>query len=206
MDKIIALIAVALGWLFSELSSVVRLRREDRRAAGPVLTDLFEIRNRLVSMDECMKEFGHQLQLPHQARLQLQQYLLTVFPEPPGFIEKYEEAVSTLARVDPIRAFRLRGQMLVGPFVTALRGLAASTPADSELWSTIFEPEFQGRFKRHLEELILEVARAHGWLTWWNARKRLRQPALSQEDKKWISDFIEKFKSAAETTQQTPSG
>lgn len=210
MTMIVPLLAVALGWLLNELSSLVRLRREDRRTAGPVLTDLLEIRHRLLTLNEAVREYvkelGKHLQLPSQAQLQFQQYLQTLlqtsFPQSPRFIEKYEEAVSTLARVDPIRAFRLRSQPLIAPFLDWLQSLAASTETDAQIWSTVFEPELLGKFKPHIEELILDVARAHGWLTWWRARRRLRQPALSEADKKWISDLIEKLKKAAETTQQ----
>jgi hypothetical protein len=210
MNMIVPLLAVALGWLLNELSSLVRLRREDRRTAGPVLTDLLEIRHRLLTLNEAVteyvKELGKQLQLPSQAELRFQQYLRTLlqtsFPRSPRFIEKYEEAVSTLARVDPIRAFRLRSQPLITPFLDWLQSLAASIETDAQIWSTVFEPELLGRFKPHIEELILDVARAHGWLTWWRARSRLGEPALSEADKKWISDFIEKLKKAAETARQ----
>lgn len=203
MNKIIPLIAVAVGWLLSELSSLVRLRREDRRAAGPVLADLLEIRHRLLAVDEYVKEVGKQIPIPSQDKLQLQQWMQTLFPEPPRFIEKYEEAVLTLARVAPIRAFRLRGQPLMVPLLASLRGLAASTKADAEIWGTILEPEFLGRFKPHIEELILDVARAHGWVTWWRARRRLRQPTLSEADRKWISNYIDQLKKAGEGRKQT---
>ncbi|MFZ0332519.1 MAG: hypothetical protein WBG29_05580 [Candidatus Acidiferrales bacterium] len=214
MNVIIPLLAVALGWLLNELSSLIRLRREDRRAAGPVLTDLLEIRHRLLTLNEAAKEYvkelGKHLQLSSQAQLQFQQYLRTFlrtsFPQSPLFIEQYEEAVSMLGRVDPIRAFRLRSQPLIAPLLDWLQNLAASTETDTQIWSTVFEPELLGRFKPHIEELILDVARAHGWLTWWRARRRLAEPTLSEADRKWISDFIEKLKSAAETTRQKPAG
>lgn len=203
MNMIIPLMAVALGWLLNEMSSLVRLRREDRRAAGPVLMDLFEVRHRLLVADAYVKELGKRFQIPSQAQLQLQHVIQTLFPEPPRFIEKYEKAVSTLARVDPIRAFRLRGQPLIAPLLTWMQGLAASTETDAKIWSTIFESEFLGRFKSNIEELILDVARAHGWLTWWRARRRIREPALSEAGRKWISDFMEKLKKAGEGGKQT---
>ncbi len=202
MNRILPLLAVALGWLLNELSSLVRLRREDRRAAGPVLTDLLEIRHRLLTVDAYVKELGKQFQIPPQAQLQLRQHIQTLFPESHTFIEKYEEAVSTLARVDPIRAFRLRDQALIAPFLAWFRGLAASTETDSEIWIAIFEPEFLGRFKPHLEELILDVACAHGWVTWWRTRRRLREPTLSEADRKWIFDFMEKLRKTGEGAQR----
>ncbi len=202
MNGIIPLLAVALGWLLNELSSLLRLRREDRRAAGPVLMDMLEIRHRLLIVDAYVKELGKQLQIPPQAQLQLRQHIQALFPESPTFIEKYEEAVSTLARVDPISAFRLRDQALIAPFLAWFRGLAASTKTDSEIWTAIFEPELLGRFKSNIEELVLDVARAHSWFTWWRVRKRLRQATLSEDDRRWISDFLGKLRKAGESGHQ----
>lgn len=201
MTSIFALLAVALGWFLNELSSVVRLRREDRRASGPVLTSLLEIRHRLLNFDELMRELGKHLRIPSQVRLQLQQYLRTLIPEPPKLIEEYEKAVSTLAFVDPVRAFRLRGQPLIEPYLATVQGLAATTETDAEMWSAIIEPEILGRFRANIERLILEVARAHSWVTWWRVRRRLREPNVSDDDRKMISDLIEKLKKAAESTK-----
>jgi len=125
MDKIITLLAVALGWLLNELSTLLRLRREDRRAAGPVLTDLLEIRHRLVALDAVVAELGKRFEVPPQGRLLLQRFLQTLIPEAPKFVETYEAAVSTLARVDPIIAFRVRGQPWIAPLLARLRALAA---------------------------------------------------------------------------------
>jgi hypothetical protein len=150
-----------------------------------------------------MKELGKIIQIPSQSQLQIHQYIQTLIPEPPHFIEKYEEAVSTLARVDPIRAFRLRGQPAITTVLTTLRGLAASTESNAEIWRTIFEPEFLERFKPHLDELILDVARGHSWITWWRARRRLnKKVTLSKDDTKWITDIIDKLKKADSDGQQ----
>jgi hypothetical protein len=197
MDRIITLLAVALGWLLSELSTLLRLRREDRRAAGPLLSDLLEIRHRLVALDAFRKELGKQVQIPAQAQLQVQQYIRALVPDPPRFAEKYAEAVSALARVDPIRAFRLRGQPLIGPLLAQLAGLAASDQAASGLWIAVAEPKLLGLLVPHLEELILDVAGAHGWRTWWRVRRRLREPVLSRSDKERIFNFLAEIKKAS---------
>jgi hypothetical protein len=196
--QVITLIAVALGWLLNEVSSLLRVRREDLRAAGPVLRDLLEIRHQLVALDAVINELRKQFPLPPQARLHVQQAIQAFVPSAPRLGERYEEAVSVVARADPILAFRLGGQLLIGPMLAQLRGLAASDPAASEFWDAIGQPKLLGAFKPHLEELILDVARAHGWKTWWRARCRLRSDLLSQTDKDWISEFLAKLKEAAE--------
>jgi hypothetical protein len=61
MSVMLPLLAVAIGWLLNELSSLIRLRREDRRSAGPVLTDLLEIRHKLITLNEAVKEYLKEL-------------------------------------------------------------------------------------------------------------------------------------------------
>jgi hypothetical protein len=175
----------------------LRLRREDRRATGPILTDLFEIRHQLVALDAFKKELGKQIQIPAQAQLQLHNYILGLVPSPPKFVERYEEAVSALARVDPIQAFRLRSQPLIGPFLGQLRGMAASDQAGSEFWTRVVEPALQPLFIGHLEELIRDVAWAHGWRTWWRAGRRLKKPIITESDKALISDLLGKVKATS---------
>jgi len=190
-------LALILGWALNELGSSLRLRREDRRVAGPVLVDLFDIRHHLVALDAWKREIATHFPIPAQAQLQLQNLLLTMMPAPPNLVERYEEAVSALALVDPILAFRLRGLRSLGPFLGQLRGLAALKQGDSELWSTFGEPKILALILPPLEESIMDVARAHGWRTWWRARSRLKRPVLSERDMAQISDLLTKLKATS---------
>jgi len=195
-------LTLILGWTLNEVGSSLRLRREHRRSAGPLLTDLLEVRHDLIVLHAVTTELGKKFQIPPQAQLLVQQYIRALIPEPPKFLEKYEEAISTLARADPIRAFRLRGQPLIGPFLAQLRGLAASDEAASGFWISVVEPELLKMIRPHLDQLILDLARVHGWLTWWNTHAQLRKEVPSQSDKKWISDLLAKIKKAGETATQ----
>lgn len=190
---------LVLGWALNEAGSLVRLRREDRRAAGPVLADLLEIRHQLTALEAFRREVATHLPIPAQGLLQLQNFILGFVPATSGMAERYEEAVSTLAHVDPITAFRLRGKTTIGPLLSQLRGLAAAKQAESEFWLKVVEPEMLGAVKPALEALILEVARTHGWTTWWRTRKRLKEPELSEDEKAWVSQFMAKLKVATST-------
>jgi hypothetical protein len=197
LEKLFPVLALILGWALNELGSSLRLRREDRRAAGPVLMDLFEIRHRIVALDAWRKEMITHFPIPAQAQLQLQNIVLTLMPTSPNLAERYEEAVSTLALVDPILAFRLRGLPSLDPLLTQLRGLAALKQVDSEFWSGIGEPTMMAPLIEHLEESILDVAKAHGWRTWWQARGRLKKPTLCEAERAQISDLLTKLKAAS---------
>lgn len=190
-------ITLILGWALSELGSLLRLRHEDRRAAGPVLSDLFEIRQTIVALDAWKKEFATHFPIPAQAQLQLQNIVLTLMPTSPNLAERFEEAVSTLALMDPILAFRLRGLPSIGPLPAQLRGLAALKQVDSEFWCGIGEPKMFAILIQPLEESILEVAKAHGWRTWWQARRPLKRPTQSEAERAQISDLFTKPKATS---------
>jgi hypothetical protein len=190
-------LTLLLGWALNEVGSLARLRREDRRAAGPVLTDLLEIRHRLVGLEAAMRRFGKDLQIPAQARLQLQQYIRALVPDPPKFIENYEEAVSNLARVDPVRAFRLRGRSLIVPFLAQVEAIAASDQAGSDIWSGVVEPKVMARAVPSLENLILDIARAHGLRTWWRAWRHLGKPVLDRDFDEFVSEIVTEVKKKA---------
>ena len=190
-------LTLVLGWALNEVGSLARLRREDRRAAGPVLTDLLDIRHNLLAFDAYSKELAAHFPMSAQAQVQLQNLILALMPDPPNLVERYEQAVSTLARVDPIAAFRLRGQTTIGPALTQLRSLAASKQTDSEFWLGLVEPQMLALLMPHLEELILDVAWAHGWTTWWRAQRRLKKPHFSPSEMVWISELLAKVKTAA---------
>jgi hypothetical protein len=83
-------LTLVLSWALNEVGSLVRLRREDRRAAGPVLTDLLEIRHSLVGLGATMRRLDKEFQIPAQARLHLQQHIRALVPDPPKLVENYE--------------------------------------------------------------------------------------------------------------------
>lgn len=198
MGQLYTMLAVILGWALNEMSFLVRSQREDRRAVGPVLKDLLETRHRLFKLDAIMKELGKQFQIPAQAQMQLKQFIHALVPEPPNSIERYEEAVTTLARAEPLLAFRLGNQPLIGRSMDLVRNLASSDQSASEFWVQVGEPELLRRIQPDIEELILDVARARGWRTWWYTRELLRKPVLSQDDMDSISDYLAKLKTAIE--------
>ena len=50
------LAAALVGWLFNEASNVIRMRREERRAIGRVVSDLIIIRRHILAVKEMVKK------------------------------------------------------------------------------------------------------------------------------------------------------
>lgn len=206
MHELITLLAVAVGWLLNELSSLIRLRREDRRSIGPVLRDLLEIRHRLFALDSAIAELKRHLPIPAEAESPLKQVLSMLVPPPPRLQERYDEAVSIVARANPLLAFRLGYQPTLETLLASLRNLAASDPATSKLCSSTVEPALLHLFKPRLDELILDVAQAHGFLTKWRARRILRRPMqLTQEEQQQISHLLSQAQATTPPDVSKPS-
>lgn len=197
MRELITLLAVAVGWLLNELSSLIRLRREDRRSIGPVLRDLLEIRHRLFALDSAIAELKRHLPIPAEAESPLKQVLKMLVPPPPRLQERYDEAVSIVARANPLLASRLSRQGSLEPYLNKLGQLAASDPAASNFWSTVVEPFLLQLVKPNLDELILDVAKAHGFLTGWRVRRTLKKPMeLTQHEQQQISNLLSQAQTA----------
>jgi hypothetical protein len=206
IDRLFPVLALVLGWALNEMGASLRLRREDRRAFGPLLTDLLEMRHRLFGLDTALALLRPRLPVPPEALPLLRQLVQKLVPEAPRYRERFEDAVAQVARVNPILAFRLRGQPLALRVLSELRGIAGVDPAASLVWHRIVEPGFLDLLKANLEELILEVARAHGWWTWFRAWRRLKKPMeLPRGEKERISAFVAAMKTGMPDSPNVPS-
>ena len=59
------------------------------------------------------------------------------------------------------------------------------------------EPKLLARAVPNLEELILDIARAHGLRTWWHARQHLRKPVLDGDFDEFVSEVVTEIKKKA---------
>ena len=98
-----------------------------------------------------------------------------LFPRDEGLTKRYEESVNLVAGTNPILAYRLRSQDMVGPFLQQLRALAAQDgPQSIALFGTV-EDHLLRQLNPHLERLIRELAKRHGWRTRWETNRRLQE-------------------------------
>ncbi len=191
MDKIITLLAVTLGWFLNEVGRAFELRREGRRAIAEVLTDLMEIRHNLLAIEKLRDVLSTTLRVPADRLPPVQDWIEPWLPDAKKFAERYEEGVRALARADPILAYRLRSHAIIRPALADLRKLAIAGGEPPNLWGRI-ERSLVGIVGPHLDELILEVARLHGWITWVRVRHLIRKPlALTSEEERSFARLVE---------------
>ncbi|MEN6426348.1 MAG: hypothetical protein ABFE13_13360 [Phycisphaerales bacterium] len=164
-----------IGWSLKELSDKLRLRREERKPFARAIADLLEMRHRLLSVSTALAEIKKHLPIAPDAEVALRTFFHSVFPQAEDLQRRYNEAVSLVAGVDPILAFRLRSKDEFLPFMQRLRPLltAANSPRP---FVVEIDDKLSRSFIEDLEELTMELAKAHGMVSWWRIRKRLSKP------------------------------
>jgi hypothetical protein len=170
------LAGVAIGWGLNQCGQWLVFRRDERKAIGRALADLLEVRHRLLGLPKAVEAMTSRLNMPAGVQAPLKVILGALFPPDEGLAKRYEESVNLVAGTNPILAFRLRSQDLVGPFLHRLRAMAMQDgPQTMALFGTLENHLFR-QLSPHLERLIRELARRHGWRTQWETSRRLKEP------------------------------
>jgi len=163
-----------VAWIGKQLGEFLHRRREERAPIGRILADLLEIRHSIISLEHAMSLIKKDLPLPAEAEIALKTIMMSLLPAPERLAARYEEALIQIAATRPVVAFRLRSQDLATPLLHTLRSAATSDQGAARIWSRL-EPEFIAALQKHLDSLVVEVARLHGWKTWWDVSRGVRK-------------------------------
>lgn len=168
-------LSLILGWLLNELGQLSRLRREERKAFGRAIADLLEIRHELKAFNVVFGEIKKRFAVSPNDEFVAKKLLEDFIPQTENLQERYNEAVTLIASVDPILGFRLRSK---DQFKLLLRKsrLLLENDESTKSFITQFEDRFSDKFVEILEKLILDCAKVHKWKTWWKVRRRFLKP------------------------------
>jgi hypothetical protein len=164
-------LTLVAGWFLNELSYLVRLRREERKPFAKAIADLLEIRHRIRGASAAIAEVKKHFLVPADAELAVRRFLQDFILQTEPLRERYNEAVDLIASVDPILAFRLRSKDEFPSYLQKLRPLL-DNDNQMKAFVTQIEDKLSSAFVDHLEESMMELAKAHGVNTWWRLRKR----------------------------------
>ncbi len=182
-------VGAVLGWLLSQLGQWFVARREEKKAIARALSELLEIRLRLLAIPKIVELLSRHFPVPPEAQTAIKIAFVRLFPADVDLGKRYGEAVSLVAAGNPILGFRLRSQDLASPLLDTLRQLALADSPAAAAGLTKLEAELMGHLKPHLERLLREMAWMHGWTTWWHVRRLLQRPMEIPEG------FLETLKS-----------
>lgn len=162
-----------IGWLLSEFSQVIRLRREERRAVGRVLTDLMLIRRRITAAKEVAEMFSQHTAFTPQEQLYAQIVTNDFMPDNMENLRKrYEESVKVVSGIRPMLGFSLNQQDYLLPMIERLRMFAAQYEQSSAAWPAL-EPHLTDT--SYLDSIIAELAWLHSFRTWYDVRHHLKE-------------------------------
>jgi hypothetical protein len=171
---LLAVGSVALGWLLSELSQVLRARGERKRALGRALTELLELRHYLRAIDVVFSEIRKRWPIPASELHKGLQYFDRVLPPDPGLPSRLDRAISDIAAIHPLLAFSLRSKERIPFFLARLRAVRLPQLADN---ATLVEIDQLVRTSvtGALEASIRSLAWRRGILSWLSIRRHLRR-------------------------------
>ena len=179
--------ALGGGLVVNEIKRRIESAGENRTYLGRALSDLLEIRYYLIGtkvMKTAIEKIagneipaGHAGPLVHFIAPQLLQHDWGILRG------RYNEAVTALAGIHPVLAYKLRSKDSIAPMLQQLGALAVNNASNPEeaaqknqflLWLDR-ALEKQGYGLADLAEAALLVARKHGWRTFRATRKALKR-------------------------------
>lgn len=188
MDNIVGTILIglagaAIGWLFGRMDSWLRMREEHRRARRRVLSFLLDLHHALNILSKqtevLLALIAEKLKAklgPHLPTSELDAAIAAISPTlMRGLIKQltgptisslqadYDSALHDLASIDPVMAYRLRGQTGVVQFLEVAKHwmderTGGSTQVGNEQYETLLEPVVMERTAIALREHIRSLA------------------------------------------------
>ena len=172
---IVPVLAVIAGWSLNEFGQYLRVRREDRKALARALAELMEVHHQTSKFSEVITLFKERLgslppTFPHIFYLMMERLI----GSSEDTKKRYDEAISLVASADPVLGFRLRSSDSYPKAISKLRMLALRD-AQTSLAFQDLEPLVDRQTREKLKDLILEVAKKHGYGTWFRVKRMLNK-------------------------------
>jgi hypothetical protein len=199
-----ALGTFALGFLFNELSTLRKQRREDQRAVGQALTELLEIRHQLTAVSRAMELLRAKapVPIPAEADFYIGQFVREKLIDTGKLKERYDKAVSALSGPFPLLAYELRSKDLMTTLLKDLAPLAAADAQSRVLWAKV-EDELVRSSMPLLNDLICRTAKLHGRETLKETNTALARASGPQEE---AERFFERLFAIAANSMQSQQG
>jgi hypothetical protein len=205
MNLVWPLITLIIGWLLGEAGHRRRELSNDRRAIAKALADLLEVRYQTIGFKAFMDGFAERFKIPKQQIPIVLNYIKEILPNTDNLQTRYNDAVDAIAAANPILGFRLRSRDEITKYISALRRLSATDPTASLAFQDI-EAFVLDAAKAPMDEIILDLAREHGFRTHWKLKRRLSKPAYDPKDLEELFSRLEKLIAAASQSGFTTGG
>lgn len=130
LQPVFPLLGVVVGAVMTGSGQLYKARQERKRVIALALSDLLEVRHRVVTLNALLKYIQTQGKVPVATMPHLRNLFDQLFPLDSKLDARFDEAVTLLAGMDPVFAFDLRSKNLLPHLMNKMRVLAASTSQD----------------------------------------------------------------------------
>jgi hypothetical protein len=170
------LIGVVLGSALTGFGVLLNARKERRRLIAVSLTDLLEIRHRMIGFDLVLKHLRSEFQISKEYLPLLRNFFDTLAPLDPDLDKRFNDAVSLLSGIDPIMSFTLRSKIELPKVLFALRNFATATTNGSGLADfETFESLLRSSIAPSLNEAVISLANSHSIFTWFKVKALIKR-------------------------------
>lgn len=199
LQVIAPLIGVVLGGALSGITAHLRARRERKRVLASALSDLLEVRHRVVSVELLLQRVAAIARIEPQHLSAIRDVIESLAPLDDAVHSRYDTAITLLAEVDPVLAFDLRSKNAFPRVLSVLRAVA--TQADANLAEfEAFESLLRSAAAPGLNGAIQKLAWSHSIVTAVKVKRLLRR---TQELPPDVDAFLTKLPSLGGHAQQT---
>ena len=184
-DKLLPVVSLVIGIILTELFYWSRLRRDDRKNIGLLISYLLEIRHEIKSLNLFISEIKKRGILKPEAEIKLKVVFDYFIPRSVELHKKYDDAVDLVSKIDPILGFQLRAKNQFIPMIHKLR-MIASEKIDVALLFNKMENTIKTEYLKIIEQTLLELAKR-------NSRKTKSQIIKKLNEKEKIPEELEEL-------------
>ena len=160
LQPFLPLLGVIVGAFSAGFGQLYKVRQERRRAIASALSELLEVRHRVVMLHAFMKHIQQLGSLPPASIPHLRNLFDHFVPLDGKLDARFDDAVTLLASIDPVLAFELRSQNLMPHFLNKLRSLATLAGEDLANFEA-YESKLIEAVTPKLDEAVSQLAKYH---------------------------------------------
>lgn len=182
LQPVFPLLGVVVGAVMTGFGQLYKAKQERKRVIALALSDLLEVRHRVVTLNAALKYLQGQVAVPSISMPHLRNILDHLVPLDTKLDDRFDEAVTLLAGMDPVFAFNLRSKNLLPQFINKLRLMATATD-ENLAGHEAMESKLIEMLTPALDEAVLRVAKYH-------SRKSLRDVKSVLANKESIGEKL----------------
>jgi len=191
---VVAIVAGLVGWLSNELSTWIRLKREDRAAIGQLLAFLAGMRYQLTAMPLYLRTAQEKYPLNlHEVRM-IRDFIDATMSDPEDAEALYNQAVHLIAGRRPDLAVEMQRKNRLPDFLREWRSLVMRDPF-AEPHMEKMEECLHKIILPELDKTIKSLAWKHGALTWFRFRSSIQgwndTDFMRGEVEKWLDNMLQ---------------